>query len=87
MVAGLIEAGVGLIHRRPIGARVDLEQQVARLDELVVLDRQLDEGPGDPGRDLDDIGAHLTVAGPRVGDVVPVLEGDRPSGGQDDDCG
>jgi len=57
------------------------------LDELVVLYGQLDDGAGDPGRDLDDVRTHLPVSSPGIDDVVPVLEGDCPRCGQDDDCG
>ena len=65
------------MERRFVGARVDLEQQVALLDELVVDDRQLDDRAGDARRDLDHLGHHLAVPGPGVGHVVPVAPEDR----------
>jgi hypothetical protein len=45
--------------------RIDPQQQIALVDELIVSDRQLDDAPRDLRRHRDDIGAHGGVARPR----------------------
>ena len=56
------------------GLGVDFEQDVAPFHQLVVDDVQVHNGASDSRRDLDDLGPHLPVAGPRVDQVVTVLE-------------
>jgi hypothetical protein len=46
---------LGLIERGLESARVDLEKQIAFLDRLVVLHRDLHNGPGHARRDPDHI--------------------------------
>ena len=83
-IQGLVQAGPGLVDQvRLVGARVDLEQQVAGLDELVDQKKPLTYRPG-PGRNADGrVGAYLAVAGPGVDDIVPVFPGDQQHGHQD----
>ncbi len=74
LIARLIELCLGLFERCLVGARVDLEEQIASLHELIVLDRQIDDGTRHAGRDLNHVGPHLPIARPWIHDVVPVLE-------------
>ena len=46
IVAGLVVLGPGLGKCCLESARVDLEQQITCLDELIILDRQVDDRPG-----------------------------------------
>ena len=67
----VLRIGLGLLHRRlhqahgdlEIG-RVDRDQQVAFVDELVIDDGQFDDAAGDLRRYRDDVGAHRAVARP-----------------------
>ena len=66
---GILRIGLGLLHRRLVEAnrnlvvgRIDDHQQVALMDKLVVLDRQLDDLSGDLRRHRHDIDAHRTIA-------------------------
>ena len=52
----------------------DLEQQVPCFHELVIFNRQFNNRTGHPWRDLNDLGLHLTVPGPRVCHVIPIPE-------------
>jgi hypothetical protein len=68
---GILRVGFGLLDRRLVEAdgnlvvgRVDDQKQVALMHELIVLDRQLDDLPGDLRRHGHDIDAHRTVARP-----------------------
>ena len=51
---GLVEVdlALGLVELGLVGPRVDLEQQVARLDLRPFLERHLDQVAGDPGADV-----------------------------------
>ena len=75
---------LALLDRGVEGAGVNLKQQVARLDPLVIPDRQINDRPGHAWIDLDDLGTHLPVAGPGIGDVDPVLV-ERHADSQQDD--
>ena len=74
IVTGLIELSARLVEARLVGARIDFKQQVAGADELIVPNRQGDDGAGDARRDLDHVRLHLSVAGPGVREKRPVLD-------------
>ena len=68
---GILGIGLGLLHRRLVEAdrnlvvgRVDDQQQISLVDELIILDRQLDDAPGDLGRHRHNIDTHRAVARP-----------------------
>ena len=81
---GLIECRARLVEARLVGAGIDFKQQVARADELIVPNRQGDDGPGDPRRDLNHVRLHLPVAGPGVGEMGPTREQDDHDGDEND---
>ena len=82
LVSSRVKPGGSLIHRRLVGPRVDLEQQITSLDRLIVDDGQLDNGTRDPGSHLHHSGRDLAVSGPGVDDVVAVFPDHRRDGGQ-----
>ena len=72
----MIQVGPRLIEARLVGARIDSEKQIAGAYELIVPDRQGDDRPGNPRRNLNDTCLDLPIAGPGVGDMGPGLEED-----------
>jgi len=71
VLAGIVECGgvalrlgLRLLEGDPIVRRIDFEQVVTLVHELVVRDRQLDDSSGHFGRHRDDIGPRCAVAGP-----------------------
>jgi hypothetical protein len=73
-VAGAVQSSASLFQSRFKCTRIDLKQQVAGLDKLVVHNRQMDDRGGNPGRDLNDLCAHLAVPGPGMDDIIPILD-------------
>ena len=61
---------LGLVDSELIVLGVDLDQQVALLHPLVVLDRHVHHIARHVGGHVDDIGTHAAVTGPRRGHVV-----------------
>ena len=52
--------------------RIDREQQVAAMHQLVIVDIDLGHQAGDVRRQIDDVGTHAAIARPRrVFVVVP----------------
>jgi hypothetical protein len=62
---GLVHCRLSEPHGNLIVRRVDCEQQVAFMHELIVSHGQLDDAVGDLRSHGDDIGAHGAVARPR----------------------
>ena len=74
---GLIQRGLMTRHRRvglPQRQRepfaVDLEQHIAAMDFLVVLDQHVRDEAGDVRRDLHHVGAHTAVTGPGLLHII-----------------
>ena len=61
---GLLELGDAIIDISLIRRWIDLEEQIAFLDLLVVVDGNLDDRPGDPAGNADNVGADLRIPGP-----------------------
>src|ERR1700675_1968427 len=59
-----LRLGLRLLERDAIVGRVDFEQLVTSVYELIVRDRQLNDPSGHLGRHCDDIGQHGAVARP-----------------------
>ena len=73
IIAGLVEFGAGQLQGGHKGARIDLKEELPCLDKLIIRDWELDYGGCDSWSDLNDLGAHLSIPGPRIGDIVPIL--------------
>jgi hypothetical protein len=82
LVSSRVKPGGSLIHRRLVGPRVDLEQQITSLDRLIVDDGQLDNGTRDPRCHLAHGGPDLAISGPGVDDVVAAFSDHRRDGDQ-----
>ena len=52
--------------------RVDLEKQISLPQLLVVMDRNVNDRPGYPRGDTDDIRSDLAISGPRMLDVSDI---------------
>ncbi|MNR29553.1 hypothetical protein D3C85_1469460 [compost metagenome] len=59
-----------LLHRKAVVLGINLHQQIALLHQLVIAHRHVHHFTGDVGGDVDDVGAHAAVAGPRGFHVV-----------------
>ena len=81
--AALGERGFGEAFRKRVAGLVDHEQHLAALDLLVVGDLHRRDEARHVRRDLDHVGAHVTVAGPRREHVV-VDDAPQHDGGHDD---
>jgi hypothetical protein len=81
------DRGVGLRERQFEARAIDHEQDVAGLDSLIVMHRDLRHQPRHVGRDTDDIGADATVARPRIGFVAPPQPDRDQHRERDDDQG
>ena len=60
------QIGLGPLQRIFVRTGIDLKQQAALLDELVVLYRQRNDGAIDLGSDADEVGKYLGVIGARI---------------------
>ena len=60
----LVHRCLGQIDRNPVVGRLDLQQQIAFVYELIVDDRQLDDAACDLRRHLHDVGSHGAIARP-----------------------
>ena len=87
------DLGLGGLDRIAIVAVVELDQQVARVDEGVVDDRDLGDVAGDLGRDDRGVGADIGVVGaddeapfdePLVGEMAAVAERGEENDGQNE---
>ena len=87
VIPGIVKLRPGLCQVGLEGAGVYFKEQVIGLHELVIFHGQSDDRTGHARRDLDDVGAHLPVAGPGINDIVPVLEQHRDDGDQDNGPG
>ncbi|MCY1176958.1 hypothetical protein D9M73_172460 [compost metagenome] len=76
-----------LFHCETVVLGVDLHQQVALLHLLVVAHRHVHHHAGDVGGDVDDVGAHAAVAGPRGIHVVHPEGAPEQGGAGEDDQG
>ncbi len=74
LVRRQVQVGPRLGQRSLESPRIQLEQEVAGTDELIVPNRQVDDRRGDSRVDLYDLRTHLAVTGPGVSDVRAVLE-------------
>ena len=78
LVVIALRLGLGLLEGDPIVGRIDLEQHLVLVHELVVCDRELDDSSGHLGRHRDDIGPHSAVARPRRTHVnLPSRQGEE----------
>src|SRR5262249_25920412 len=57
------QVGPGTLERTLVGAGIDDEEEIARLERLIVDNGQLHDRPAHVWRDAHDIGAHVGVVG------------------------
>ncbi len=80
--ARLLQRRLGLVHRELVGHRVDLEQLVALVDLLALLDDDPGDLAGDVGRDQHLLRADIGVVGGHVAAAVQI-ERDAADDGDD----
>ena len=83
-IPGLIVARLRTFQAGLESAWINSKQQIAGLDELVILYRQPDNWCRYTRRDLYNLGTHLAVPGPGIHDVIPVFEKYQDYCNQDD---
>ncbi len=84
---GLREFGGPVVHLGLERGGIDLKEEVALFDDLVVADGDLHDGSLDPAGDADDVRPHLRVAGPRARDIARIHRQRCHEGERDHDGG
>ena len=82
---GVGEVGLGLLERDLRVLGVDLGDGIARVDELLLLDVDMDDLAGDTGADLVEVAVHLGVVGVFGEGGAPVEECGANDDHSDDD--
>jgi hypothetical protein len=84
----LLHRCLGQIDRNPVVGRLDLQQQIAFVYELIVNHRQLDDAACDLRRHSHDVGSHGAIACPWSTHIglphCPAQHGRKPGGGKRD---